>query len=90
MKTRRLTSRAWIERAAQSNAPELIMVATTDWQELEKHRFVGLVAAAVDKLVHERKARAIVVVAPPHTLADLRHGFHDDGKSQLSPKSAMT
>ena len=63
----RRTSRARIDQAAHSNAPELIAVATTGWHELEKHRFVGLVGAALDKLAREREASAIVVVAPPHT-----------------------
>ena len=67
MKTHQLTSRARIDQAAHSNVPELIAVATTGWHELEKHRFVGLVAAALDKLAREREASAIVVVAPPHT-----------------------
>ena len=56
-------------------------VATTDWHDLEEHRFTGRVAAALEKLVRERKATALVIVAPPRTLADLRHALHADVKS---------
>jgi len=58
-------------------------VATTDWHDLEEHRFVGHVAAALEKLVRERNTTALVVVAPPRTLADLRHAFHADVKSRI-------
>jgi len=52
----------------------------TDWHELEAHRFVHRVAAALERLVRERKPRALVVAAPPRTLADLRDAFHPDVK----------
>ena len=55
----------------------------TDWHELEEHRFAHRVAAAMERLVRERKARALVVVAPPRTLADLRQSFHPDVKSRI-------
>ena len=43
--------------------------------------FAKHVAEAMEKLVRERKVKALVVVAPPRTLADLRHAFHADVKS---------
>jgi protein required for attachment to host cells len=52
----------------------------TDWHELEEHRFAHRVAAALEQLVRERKAHALVIVAPPRTLADLRQSFHPDVK----------
>src|SRR4051812_14732860 len=55
-------------------------VDTTDWHDLEEHRFAQRVAAAFERLVRERKVKALVVVAPPRTLADLRHAFHADVK----------
>jgi protein required for attachment to host cells len=33
--------------------------------------------------VRERKVKALVVVAPPRTLADLRQAFHADVKSRI-------
>ena len=58
-------------------------VADTDWHDLEEHRFVHRVAAAMEQLVRARKAKALVVVAPPRTLADLRHAFHADVKDRI-------
>ena len=58
-------------------------VGDTDWHELEEHRFVHRVAAAMEQLVHERKAKALVIVAPPRTLADLRDAFHADVKQRV-------
>ena len=58
-------------------------VADTDWHDLEEHRFVHRVAAAMEQLVRARKAKALVVVAPPRTLADLRHAFRADVKDRI-------
>jgi protein required for attachment to host cells len=51
---------------------------TTDWHELEKHRFARRVAAAAGELMRARNIKALVVAAPSHTLAELRHAFHPD------------
>src|SRR6476620_7201858 len=58
-------------------------VGDTDWHDLEEHRFAQRVAAALERLVRERKVKALVVVAPPRTLADLRQAFHADVKSRI-------
>lgn len=58
-------------------------VEDTDWHELEKHRFAAHVAAALERLVRAQNAKTIVVVAPPRTLADLRHAFHPDVKDRI-------
>jgi protein required for attachment to host cells len=58
-------------------------VEETDWHELEQYRFAQRVAAAMERLVRERNAKALVVVAPPRTLADLRHAFHADVKRRI-------
>lgn len=55
-------------------------VETTDWHDMEEHRFARDVAAVVERMVHDRKIEALVVVAPPRTLADLRKEFHADVK----------
>lgn len=44
----------------------------TDWHKIEEHRFAQRVSAALARLVGERAAPALVLVAPPRTLADLR------------------
>jgi len=58
-------------------------VDTTDWHELEKHRFADRVAAALEELVRAEKATKIIVVAPPRTLAELRQVFHADVKGRI-------
>jgi protein required for attachment to host cells len=58
-------------------------VGDTDWHDIEEHRFAQRVAAAIEDLVHQRKLKALVVVAPPRTLADLRHAFHSDVKNRI-------
>jgi protein required for attachment to host cells len=55
----------------------------TDWHELEEHRFVRRIAAAMEQVVRERKAKALVIVAPPRTLADLRRAVHPDVKERI-------
>ncbi len=58
-------------------------VETTDWHELEKERFARRVASALEQLVRREKVKAIVVVAPPRTLAELRNAFHADVKNRI-------
>jgi protein required for attachment to host cells len=58
-------------------------VATTDWHEIEKHHFARRVAAAMERLVRAKKVQAIIIVAPPRTLADLRQAFHADVRSKI-------
>lgn len=55
-------------------------VEPTDWHDIEEHRFARKVAALMEQLVRTRKAKALIVVAPPRTLADLRDAFHSDVK----------
>ena len=56
---------------------------TTDWHELEKERFAKRVASALEQLVRAERIKAIVVVAPPRTLAELRNAFHADVKNRI-------
>jgi protein required for attachment to host cells len=58
-------------------------VEATDWHELEKERFVAHVAATLERLVRAEKVKKIVIVAPPRTLAELRHAFHADVKNRI-------
>jgi protein required for attachment to host cells len=56
---------------------------TTDWHDLEEHRFTRSVATAMERLVHERKVSALVVAAPARTLSELRRAFHADVKKRI-------
>ena len=55
----------------------------TDWHELEKERFVDHVAAAMEQFVRSEDVKAIVIVAPPRTLAELRRALHADVKKRV-------
>jgi protein required for attachment to host cells len=58
-------------------------VETTDWHEFEEHRFAQRVTEALERLVREREAPALVVVAPPRALADLSSAMHADVKARV-------
>ncbi|RXH07474.1 host attachment protein [Bradyrhizobium guangzhouense] len=58
-------------------------VEMTDWHELEEERFARQVAAAVEQLLRSEQATALIVVAPPRTLAELRAAFHDDVRRRI-------
>ena len=49
----------------------------TDWHHLEEHRFVERVATALEHVVRSRAVPALVIAAPPRTLADLRRADAD-------------
>jgi protein required for attachment to host cells len=55
----------------------------TDWHDLEEQKFARDVAAALEHVVRDRKIEALVVVAPPRTLAELRQAFHADVKRRI-------
>ncbi|HXX49780.1 MAG TPA: host attachment family protein [Xanthobacteraceae bacterium] len=58
-------------------------VTQTDWHALEEHKFAHEAASALEKIVRERRVEALVVVAPPRALADLRKAFHPDVKRKI-------
>lgn len=55
----------------------------TDWHDIEEHRFAGRVSEALERLVRARRAPALVIAAPPRTLADLRAALHPDVKARI-------
>ena len=58
-------------------------VEPVDWHHIEEHRFAKKVAAAMEEVVRTRKVPALVIVAPPKTLADLRSAFHADVQMRI-------
>jgi protein required for attachment to host cells len=58
-------------------------VAQTDWHKLEEHRFAREVAATLERVVRERGVEALVIVAPPRALAELRKAFHPGVKKRI-------
>lgn len=59
-------------------------VEPTDWHELQEHQFTRIVAVAMEKAVRAKKGTALIVVAPPRTLAELRNVIHPDVKACVS------
>jgi protein required for attachment to host cells len=70
-------------RTYSSVGPGRSSVSQTDWHALEEHKFTHEVAATLERIVRERAIEALVVVAPPRALADLRKAFHPDVKKRI-------
>jgi len=68
---------------AAAHAARRSAMEPTDWHEIEEHRFAHRVSGALEALVRRLDAPALVVVAPPRALADLRKALHDDVKARL-------
>lgn len=67
--------------SAAGSAGRRSAVEGTNWHDIEEHRFAQRVATAMEQLVRTSKAKALIIVAPPRTLADLRNAFHSDVKA---------
>jgi protein required for attachment to host cells len=63
---------------------------TADWHDLEEHRFARQVAGALEDLVPARNAKALFIVAPPRTLAELRRALHTMSEAECMPRSTRT
>ena len=50
----------------------------TDWHRLGEERFAADIAAILYRLAHANKYEALVVVAPPKVLGNLRKAFHKE------------
>ena len=68
-----------VSKAAVANRRSA--VEPTDWHDIEEQRFARTVAAAIEQMVRTSEAKALIVVAPPKTLAELRSAFHSDVKA---------
>jgi protein required for attachment to host cells len=55
----------------------------TDWHEIAEHRFAQGVASALCARDDAGDISALVVVAPPRTLAELRHSFSDSLRRKI-------
>ena len=55
----------------------------TDWHEIAEHRFAQGVASTLCALDEAGDISALVVVAPPRTLAELRHAFSDSLRRKI-------
>ncbi|HUO53612.1 MAG TPA: host attachment family protein [Rhodoblastus sp.] len=66
-----------------ANSSARSAVEPTDWHEIEEHRFAERAAEALENIVRERAAPAVVIAAPAKTLSDLRRALHGDVKSKV-------
>jgi len=55
----------------------------TDWHEIAEHRFAQGVASTMCARDHAGEISALVVVAPPKTLAELRGAFTDSLRGKI-------
>jgi len=55
----------------------------TDWHDIESHKFARRVAAALEELMQSLEIKALLIAAPPRTLADLRKALHADIKGRI-------
>jgi protein required for attachment to host cells len=68
---------------ASAGSPRRSGMEETDWHHLEERRFAERVAAVLKEVVRRRPVPAILVAAPPKTLAELRRAFHADVKAKI-------
>ena len=68
---------------AHAGSHRRTQIDQTDWHRLEEDRFIARVAAALEEVMRTRGVPALVVVAPPRMLADLRRAFHPDVQKRI-------
>ena len=65
----------------------------TDWHQLGEERFAADIADILYRLAHANKFEALVVVAPPKVLGNLRKAFHKEVVDRITaevPKELTT
>ncbi|MDC7786844.1 host attachment family protein [Rhodoplanes sp. TEM] len=70
-------------RAFASTGSRRSGVEQTDWHEIEEQRFAKDAAATLHRLVRDRKVKALVIAAPPKTLAEIRRALHNEVKARV-------
>ena len=65
-------------RVAASAGTARSAMEETDWHQLGEERFTADIADIVYRLAHANKFEALVVVAPPKVLGNLRKAFHKE------------
>jgi protein required for attachment to host cells len=70
-------------RGHSSTGPSRSAVEQTDWHQLEKDRFADAIAQRINRGVQSGQIGAIVIVAPPKTLAELRKKFSKETDAKI-------
>ena len=55
----------------------------TDWHKQAEHRFLQSLAGHLDAAVNARRAKSLIVVAPPRALGVLRHAYSHNLRAAL-------
>jgi protein required for attachment to host cells len=71
------------EQEARRQSQHQVSSERTESHRLEEERFADRVAKALEDMVRRQDVPAIVIAAPPKTLADLRRAFHADVKARI-------
>ncbi len=56
----------------------------TDWHQLGEDRFASEIARTLNSMAHANKFEALVVVAPPKVLGNLRKEFHKEVSERIT------
>jgi protein required for attachment to host cells len=56
---------------------------TTDWHDLEEHRFAATIAAEINAAARDNRFKRLLIVAPPKILADLRQELSPMARGKL-------
>src|SRR5205814_7909050 len=65
-------------RTSASGGTARSAMEETDWHRLGEERFAAELAATLYRLAHANKFEALVVIAPPKVLGNLRKAFHKE------------
>lgn len=60
------------------------MAPRVDWHSYEKHLFAKSMAKRLDQAALEKKFDRLILVAPPHTLGELRAALHKQTREKVS------
>lgn len=70
-------------RSVEHSSGRRSAMEQTDWHEIAEHRFAQGVASTLCARDNAGEISALVVVAPPRTLAELRIAFSDSLRSKI-------
>lgn len=70
-------------RIGKAHSGQRSAVEQVDWHHIEEQHFVQKVAAALEAVIRTKHVPALVIVAAPKALADLREALHPDVKKRV-------
>ncbi|MGE5147149.1 MAG: host attachment protein [Candidatus Eiseniibacteriota bacterium] len=67
-----------------ANSARHAIAPRTDWHRYEKHLFAGALADIVNRASLDKAFDRLVLVAPPHTLGDLRQALDKQARKRVA------